>query len=188
MKDFLLPWLKTNKYWIAAIVLILVGIATKMGISSYNDKQFLSMRQEVDKYLKEKKNPQNVALILTKKTSFENTYGSFLSQQFLENGHVKEAKQLSQNAISRLNENLPLYALFSTASLLIYENNYEQALTLSEKLNEMLQNDTNSSLALYNTRRIAGLQKILHKQITVLENLKTFNLNEEELKFFSMTN
>jgi hypothetical protein len=159
MKTLIIDWIKQNKYWILLAALLIIGFIVKTVMSDYNSKQFAYLQQQI----KENKKPQNIARLILKKSYFEKTYGSQLAQQLLENGNIVEAKILTTNAINRLNDELPSYAKFAKASLLVYEKKYEEALQLSNELNEELKNDKTSSLAIYNLRRLNNLQQLALK-------------------------
>jgi hypothetical protein len=180
MKTLIIDWIKENKYWVMLTTLVLLAAAVKTGVNAYNKQQLIAIRQKIT----ENKDVKLITKILLAKPVFEKNYASQITQQLLETGNIEEAKALGYRAIDRLNQQMPSYAKFASASILICENNFTQALNISNQLQEEL-NGKRSSLALYNLRRIAWLQKKLNQEITVMEELKKHNLNTEEIAFLT---
>ena len=162
-----IQWAISNRKNIAyyALILLLLLIAAYRflaGASQQKERDFIAAANEAEA-VQTSDNPesalQNLSAILSRHKELQTKYDGIIAQALLNDDKTEEALLYANSSLERFKDTTPdSFLEYSKNTLLIAQNNWNEALANSIALKEKIDNPT---LYLFNLVRIALLQKEL---------------------------
>lgn len=172
----LVHWISENGktiliLFLAVVTLFFVAYRLSSGYIVKSELNYINAENEFQRFIAEKNGPSmqeslnKLNAMLLAHPELHAKYDGLIAEKLLATANTEESLPFANAAINRtLSENSPFYSDYSTTTLLIAEQKYEEALKNSLNLKELLSKNNDASNGLlfaFNFLRIGILQQQL---------------------------